>query len=89
MSRLCALARRQLHLKHFPTARAEGFCVLLIVPHHQRRNAIRRAFRQKDATFYTNLWRFAAMTDLTVETFLRGAIFYPCDNVAAEPLVRL
>jgi hypothetical protein len=84
------LARRQLHLKHFPTAKTDRFCVLLIAPHHQRRDAIRRAFRQKDpTTFRTDLWRFAAMAELTAETFLRARIFYPCEDLAAEPLVRL
>ena len=61
-------------LQHFPADGINGFCVLLIVPTDRRRDCIRRAFQKKDAAgFRTDLWRFAAMTDLTAETILRGA----------------
>jgi hypothetical protein len=81
------LALGHLYLKHFPAADDE-FGVLLVVPNSQRRETVRRAFQKKDpATFRTDLWRFAALTDLTVETFLRGEVFYRCEDQAPEPLL--
>ena len=76
------LALRRLYLKHFPAADDE-FRVLLVLPNSQRRESVRRAFQEKNpVASRTDLWRFAALTDLTVETFLHGEVFYRCENQA-------
>ena len=60
------VAKQKIYLNHFPAAGIDGFHVLLVAPHGQRRDAIRRAFQQKDAAvFRTDLWRFAAHTDIS------------------------
>ena len=82
------LARRQLHRKHFPAVTDDDFTVLLIVPHPRRRDALRRSFRRKNPGAYrTDLWRFAAHTNLNTETVLHGDVFYRCDEQAPVPLV--
>ena len=83
------LVRRQLQRKHFPAATTADFTVLLIVPGPQRRDALRRAFRQLDsATHRTDLWRFVARMDLIAETFLHEEIFYRCEDEPPGPLIR-
>ena len=82
------LARRQLHLKHFPAADIDEFRVVLIAPHAGRRDAIRVAFQERDAAaFRTDLWRFAAMTEITAETLLQGEVFYRCGQEPPERLL--
>jgi len=82
------LARQKIYLNHFPGVEVDEFRVLLIVPHDRRRDAVRRAFAKKDPSqFRTDLWRFAAMTDLTAETFLTGEVFYHCGAAPAERLL--
>jgi hypothetical protein len=79
------LAWREIYRDHFPAAGINGFHVLLVAPHGRRRDAIRRAFAQKDATvFRTDLWRFAAHTDITPDTVLTKEIWYPCGPGPAE-----
>ena len=80
-----ALSERQLHRRHFPDTTFDSFSVLAIVPTTQRRDALRRALREKPGAA---LWKFAAATDLSSETFLFAPVFYPVDGDAA-PLVRL
>ena len=81
------LARRKIYLDHFPGAGIDGFHVLLVAPHGRRRDAIRAAFQQKDATvFRTDLWRFAAHTDVAPDTLLTKEIWYPCGSGPAERL---
>ena len=75
-----ALAERQLHRKHFPQTTLDAFSVLMIAPSERRRDALKKAIREKpDAA----LWRFAAVSDLTPETFLFAPVFHPCEG---EPL---
>lgn len=78
------LAERQLHLKLFPEANVPGFTVLMVTSTVQRREQLRRAFRGKNGE---RLWKFAAQSDLTPETFLSGPIFYPCEGDPV-PLVK-
>jgi len=79
------LARRQLYLRHFPSA--DGFYMLLVARDRRHRDAVRQAFRQAESIGYrTDLWRFAAWTDITPGTFLRGEIFYSCDDQLPAPL---
>jgi hypothetical protein len=80
-----ALAERQLHRRHFPSTTLDTFSVLAIVPTPQRRDALRKALREKNGA---SLWRLAAATDLSPEGFLFAPVFYPVDG-EATPLVRL
>jgi hypothetical protein len=81
------MAERRIYLNHFRAAGIDGFHVLLIAPTGQRRDAIRRAFQQKDATtFRTDVWRFAAHTDIAADTLLTKEIWHPCGSGAAEML---
>jgi hypothetical protein len=81
------VANRKLYQNHFRADGIDGFHVLLVAPHGQRRDAIRRAFEQKDATTYrTDLWRFAAHTDIAADTLLTREIWYPCGPGAAKRL---
>ena len=79
-----ALAERQLHRRHFPDTTLDTFSVLAIAPTTQRRDALRKALRDKPGAA---LWKFAAVTELSSETFLFAPVFYPVDGDAA-PLVR-
>lgn len=78
------MVKRGLHLRHFPEATVPLFTVLLIAPTARRRDALRKAFREKPGK---DLWKFAAATDLTPETFLHEPIFYPCEG-EPMPLVK-
>jgi len=80
------LARQKIYLKHFP-AGIDGFHVLLIVPNDQRRDCIRQAFQKKDAAAYhTDLWRFAALSDITADSLLTREISYRCGPELPERL---
>jgi len=62
--------------------------VLLILPHDRRRDAVRKAFQNKDAAeFRTDLWRFVARTDIKLDTLFNKAICYRCDEQPPELLV--
>jgi hypothetical protein len=78
-----ALHQRQLHKKHFPGV-LDDFTVLVTAPDARWRDALRRAFRGKPGI---ELYRFAATTELTPETFLFGSVWYPCVGEAV-PLVK-
>jgi hypothetical protein len=81
------VARLKLYLKHFPAAQIDEFRVLVIVPDILRRDAVRQAFQKKDpVAFRTDLWRFAAQTDITPDTLLHNEIYYRC---GPEPPERL
>ena len=81
------VANRNIYQNHFPAAGIDGFHVLLVAPTGQRRDAIRRAFQQKDAAvFRTDLWRFAAHTEVAPDTLLTKEIWYPCGSGPAERL---
>lgn len=70
------LFERRLHIdRHFPTANVERFTVLFVVPSVKRRDAMRKAFAPKPAAW---LYKFATQTELFPETFLTGAVWYPC-----------
>ncbi len=84
------VANRKIYLNHFRADGIDGFHVLLVAPNGGRRDAIRRAFQQKDAAvFRTDLWRFAAHTDITPDTVLTREIWHPCGSGAAERLPAL
>ena len=74
------MAERQLHRKHFPQTTLEAFTVLMVAPSVRRRDALKKAFREKPGAA---LWRFAAMSDLTPENFLFAPVYYPSEG---EPL---
>ena len=75
-----AMAERLLHRKHFPETNVDAFTVLLIAPTDRRRDALKKTFREKPQS---HVWKFAAMTDLTPETFLHAPVFHPC---AGDPV---
>ena len=79
--------QRRLYLRHFPAVGDDAVAVLLIAPNPQRRDTIRRAFEKKDAAYRPDLWRFAAMSELSTETFLHGDIFYSCNDQPPCPLM--
>ncbi len=84
------MAERQIYLNHFRADGIDGFHVLLVAPNGGRRDAIRRAFQQKDAAvFRTDLWRFAAQTEVAPDTLLTKEIWYPCGPEPAERLPSL
>jgi hypothetical protein len=80
-----ALAERQLHRRHFPETTLDTFSVLAIAPTPQRRESLRKALRDKPSA---SLWKFAAASELSAETFLFSPIFYPIEG-DPTPLVRL
>jgi hypothetical protein len=81
------VARQRLCLMHFPASGVDEFRVLLIVPDALRRDAVRMAFQKKDPVAYrTDLWRFAARTDIALDTLLHNEIYYRC---GPEPPQRL
>ncbi len=80
-----SLYERRMHIaRHFPTANVEKFSVLVIAPTVNRRESLRRAFSVKPAAW---LYKVAAQTELSAETFLTGAIWHPCEGEAA-PLLK-
>lgn len=74
------------HLAHFgkpfPGA-LPIFRVLFVTTTPARRDALRRAMHQRmrdKPRQFADVWRFVEKrSDLTVERFLHGSIFYPCD----------
>jgi hypothetical protein len=79
------LAARQGHTRHFPESNVPTFTVLCVAPQQRRRDALRKAMNEKVGAV---LWKFAAATELTPETFLHAPIFYPCVGDPV-PLVKL
>jgi hypothetical protein len=81
------LARHRVYEKHFPAVGSDQFRVLLVTPDGRRRDAIRQAFAKQDAAqFRTDLWRFAALTDITVASVLDSDIIF---RSGLEPPERL
>jgi hypothetical protein len=78
------MAERQLHWRHFPTATIDTFSVLMIAPTARRRDALRKAIKDKPGAV---LWKFACAQDVTPENFLRAPIWFPCDGDPG-PLVK-
>lgn len=72
-----ALAERQLHRRHFPETTFNTFTVLAIAPTPQRRDALRKALREKPAAA---LWKLASATDLSPEGFLFAPVFFPVEG---------
>jgi Replication-relaxation len=79
------MAQTQMHRRHYSTATVNSFSVLMVAPTERRRDALRKAIHSKPGS---ELWRFAAVPDLTSERFLHSPIFYPCIGDPV-PLVKL
>ncbi len=79
-----AMAERKLHRRHFPSTTIDAFSVLMIAPTARRRDALRKAIKDKPAAA---VWKFACVQDITPENFLHAPVFYPCDGEAV-PLVK-
>jgi Replication-relaxation len=71
------------HYRHFPENTEKEFRVLMLTPTPQRRDALRRAMKDKPGV---SVWRFASVTDINAETFLFGKVFYPCVGEAVSLL---
>lgn len=78
------LARRGGHVRHFPQSTVDSFSVLLVTPTPRRRDALRKALSPKKGA---DLWKVAAQTDVTPESFLFQPVFYPCEGDPV-PLVK-
>lgn len=79
------MAHTEMHRRHYPTATVNSFSVLMVAPTARRRDALRKAIHGKPGS---ELWRFAAVPDLTPRSFLNSPIFYPCTGDPL-PLVKL
>lgn len=73
------------HRRHFPTTTLNRFTVLLIAPHPDRRDALRRAFRGKDGSQFL---RFSATTDLSSTSFFHGPVWFLAEDGEPGPLVK-
>jgi hypothetical protein len=83
------LARQGGHGRHHSAVNRGDFTVLMVLPTPKRRDVVRRSFGERDPIVdRTDLWRFAAMSDLTVETLLHGGVLYPASEAQPSPLVR-
>ena len=78
------LFKRNFYTRHFPQATVPGFSVLFIAPTARRRDTLRRAIKDKPGA---DLWKFAAQSDLTPESFLHDRVFFPCEGDPV-PLVK-
>src|SRR5262249_10419336 len=78
------MAQQQLHRRHFPESTIPTFSVLMIAPTDRRRDALRKAIFGKPGA---ELWKFAAVPDLSPEQFLFDPIFFPCEG-EPKPLVK-
>lgn len=79
------LQKRELHRELFPTTNVNRFTMVMISPRRERRDALRRAFRGKDGN---QLWRFAARTDLTPQSFFHDDVWYRAEVDEPGPLVK-
>ncbi len=77
-----ALVEHRLHItRYFPGAMMEKPLVLVIAPSEKRRKALQAAFGKQPTCW---LYRFAAIPDLTPESFLTGKVWYPCVGEAGS-----
>ena len=79
-----ALAERNMQTRHFQ-ATVAGFTVLMISPTDRRRDALRKAIKDKQGA---SLWRFATASDVTPEKVLHMPIWYSCGKEEPDPLVK-
>lgn len=79
------LDARGLHASHFPETNVASFTVLCIAHNKGRRDALLRAFRDKEGS---KLWKFASASDLCDEKFLSGPVWFDTTG-EAMPLVNL
>ena len=78
------LHKNQLFRKHFP--QAHDMRVLMFSPTPRWRDALRKAARRKPGT--EEFWLFCALSELTVESFLHGEIFWTVSGDSSRPFVR-
>lgn len=69
------MAEQALHRKHFPDETIGVFNVLMIAPDERRRDALRKAIRDKPGA---ELWKFACIGDVLPETLFHEPVFFPC-----------
>ena len=76
---------QRIHKKQFPETTLDHFNVLFVTPTPERRDAIRRAFRGREAD---SIYMLTSMTELKLESFLHEPIFYRCDGDEAVRLIK-
>jgi len=79
-----AMAEQQTHRRHFPQATIDDFSVLMIAPTPRRRDALRKAIREK---LGAKLWRFAAAADVQPDKVLYAPIWHGIES-APTPLIK-
>ena len=80
------LQRTKKHCEHFPdTTYRAGFSVLCVAQSAVHRKQLLKAFKGKPAAEF---WRFAAASDLAVETILTSPIWYHAEKADPGPLIR-
>ena len=72
------------HRRHFPHATVDKFTVLMVAPTARRRDALRKAIREKPGA---QLWRFASTEDMQPQRLLHDPIWFPCEGEPA-PLIK-
>ncbi len=72
------------HRRHFPQATVDKFTVLMVAPNARRRDALRKALRDKPGA---SLWRFASAEEMQPEGLLHEPIWHPCEGEPA-PLIK-
>ena len=75
---------QQAQQRHFPQAKSGGLSVLMVAPSPSRRDALRKAIKEKNGAA---LWKFVSVTDLSAESFLFEPIWYSCTE-GPSPLVK-
>lgn len=79
-----AMLEHNLQRRHF-NASVPGFTVLMIAPSERRRDALRKAIKEKPGSA---LWKFATVPDVTPEKILHSPIWYSCGKDEPDPLVK-
>lgn len=78
------LSQAFLHRRHFEST-ADTFSVLMVTPSERRRDALRKAIKDKPGA---ELWRFAHVADVTPEKVLFEPVWFSCKKEEPDPLVK-
>lgn len=78
------LAQTNLHRRHFQST-ADSFSVLMVTPSERRRDALRKAIKDKPGA---ELWRFAHVADLIPDKVLFEPVWFSCKKEEPDPLVK-
>lgn len=73
------------HRRHFPKVTEDGFTVLMVAPGARRRDALRKAIREKPGA---KLWRFASTEDVIAEKVLFRPVWYAVDDSPPVSIIK-